>query len=263
MSTSVVAFRARKGSSDRLTMVTCYDVTLARLLAASEIDALLVGDSVAMVVHGHATTIPADLEMMVAHTAAVSRGSGDKLVVADMPFLAHRRGLAAVVDAAGALMRAGAHAVKLEGAAGNRETIDHLVHSGVPVMGHVGLTPQFVNNFGGFKVQGRTDEAAAAVLADAKLLEEAGVFSIVIEGVPASLGAAITASVSVPTIGIGAGAQCDGQILVLYDVLGLTGRVPRFVRRFGDGSTTVNEAISGYVTAVRDGSFPAEQETYG
>ena len=257
-----MAFRDRKGSGDKLTMVTCYDATMARLVAQTPVDAVLVGDSVAMVVHGYPTTIPADLDMMVAHTAAVSRGVGDKLLVADLPFLAHRRGLAAAVDAAGALLRAGAHAVKLEGATGNAEVVDHLVHSGIPVMGHVGLTPQFVNNFGGFKVQGRGEPAADAVVADAELLTSAGVFSMVIEGVPSALGARITEAVGVPTIGIGAGPDCDGQILVIYDLLGLTERVPRFVRKFATAGTTVVDAIGDYVAVVKDGGFPTEHESY-
>lgn len=262
MSTSVVTFKARKGGDRPLTMVTCYDVAFARILADSAIDAVLVGDSVAMVVHGHPTTLAADLDMMVLHTAAVARGIGDKLVVADLPFLAHRRGRREAVDAAGALLKAGAHAVKLEGAAGNSDVVTHLVESGIPVMGHVGLTPQFVNAFGGFKVQGRGNEAADHVMADAKALEQAGVFAVVIEGVPAELGARITASVSVPTIGIGAGVDCDGQILVLHDMLGLTPKVPRFVRRFTDGATAVREAVDGYTGAVVDRSFPASVETY-
>ena len=262
MSTSVVTFRSRKGGPVPLTMVTCYDTAFARVLAASDIDAVLVGDSVAMVVHGHATTLAADLDMMVLHTSAVARGIGDKLLVADLPFLAHRRGRREAVDAAGALLRAGAHAVKLEGAAGNADVVTHLVESGIPVMGHVGLTPQFVNAFGGFKVQGRGNEAADHVLGDAKALEHAGVFSMVIEGVPAELGGRVTQSVSVPTIGIGAGAGCDGQILVLHDMLGITPKVPRFVRRFADGASMVGEAVDGYIAAVRDRSFPDLPETY-
>lgn len=262
MSTSVVTFRSRKGGDRPLTMVTCYDAAFARILADSDVDAVLVGDSVAMVVHGHPTTLAADLDMMVLHTSAVARGIGDKLVVADLPFLAHRRGRREAVDAAGALLKAGAHAVKLEGAAGNSDVVTHLVESGIPVMGHVGLTPQFVNAFGGFKVQGRGNEAADHVLADAKTLEHAGVFAMVIEGVPAELGTRITASVSVPTIGIGAGVDCDGQILVLHDLLGLTPKVPRFVRRFADGAAVVRDAIGGYTAGVTNRSFPADAETY-
>ena len=262
MSTSVVTFRSRKGGQPPLTMVTCYDTTLARLLAETDVDAVLVGDSVAMVVHGHATTLAADLDMMVLHTSAVARGIGDKLLVADLPFLAHRRGRREAVDAAGALLKAGAHAVKLEGAAGNGDVITHLVESGIPVMGHVGLTPQFVNAFGGFKVQGRGAQAADHVLDDAKALDHAGVFSLVIEGVPAELGARITGSVSVPTIGIGAGVDCDGQVLVLPDLLGLTARVPRFVRRFADGAGLVRDAVDGYVAAVHERRFPDLPETY-
>ena len=261
MSTSVVAFKARKGGA-KLSMVTCYDATFAALLATTTVDSLLVGDSVAMVVHGHATTLPADLAMMTLHTAAVARASGDKLVVADMPFLAHRRGRTEAVDAAGALLRAGAHAVKLEGAAGNADLVHHLVESGIPVMGHVGLTPQFVNSFGGFRVQGRGQEAADSIVADAKLLEAAGCFSLVIEGVPSALGTQITHTVGVPTIGIGAGADCDGQVLVLYDLLGLRPSVPRFVRRFDDQAVATVAAIDAYVAAIGDASFPAAHETY-
>ena len=261
MSTSVVGFKARKGGT-RLSMVTCYDATYAALLAETQVDALLVGDSVAMVVHGHATTLPADLAMMAMHTAAVARCSGDKLVVADLPFLAHRRGLTEVVDAAGTLLRAGAHAVKLEGGAGNAAVVHHLVESGIPVMGHVGLTPQFVNTFGGFRVQGRGQEAADAIVGDAKLLEAAGCFSIVVEGVPSALGKTITDTIGIPTIGIGAGPDCDGQVLVLYDLLGLRPSVPRFVRRFGDEAAATKAAVDAYVAAIGDGSFPAPHETY-
>jgi 3-methyl-2-oxobutanoate hydroxymethyltransferase len=263
MPTTVVSFRSRKGSPQPLTMVTCYDATFAKVLAETDVDSVLVGDSVAMVVHGHPTTLAADLDMMVLHTAAVARGIGDdKLVVADLPFLAHRRGRGEAVDAAGALLKAGAHAVKLEGAQGNADVVAHLVESGIPVMGHVGLTPQFVNAFGGFKVQGRGNEAADHVMNDAKILEHAGVFAVVVEGVPAELGARITRTISVPTIGIGAGVECDGQVLVLHDLLGLTARVPKFVRRFADGASVVRDAVGGYTAAVHERAFPAPSETY-
>ncbi len=257
------SFAEKKKTGEKATVVTCYDTSFARLLAASPVDALLVGDSVAMVVHGHATTLPADLAMMTLHTAAVARGAGDKLVIADLPFLAHRRGIPAAVEAAGALLQAGAHAVKLEGAAGNTALIAHLVESGVPVMGHIGLTPQFVNAFGGFKVQGRDAEAADRIVDDAQRLEAAGCFALVLEGVPAALGARVTAQAGIPVIGIGAGPVCDGQVLVLYDLLGLTAPLrPRFVRPFADGTGTVLEALAAYVAAVHDGSFPSEKESY-
>lgn len=244
-------------------MATCYDCAFARLLARSDVDVLLVGDSVAMVVHGQPSTLAADLPMMRLHTESVARGAGSKLVVADIPFLEHRKSLSEAVTAAQVLLRAGAHAVKLEGAAGNAELIRHLVESGVPVMGHVGLTPQFMNALGGFKVQGRTDEAAARIVADAKLLEDAGCFSLVIEGVPAAVGAKITASLAIPTIGIGAGPNCDGQVLVLHDLLGLTEKPPKFVRAFGDLDAPILDALNSYARAVRDGSFPTAKESYG
>ena len=244
-------------------MATCYDFVFARLLARTEVDALLVGDSVAMVVHGHPNTLSADLPLMRLHTEAVARGAGEKLIVADIPFLEHRKGVSEAVTAAQTLLRAGAHAVKLEGAAGNAEIIRHLVEGGVPVMGHVGLTPQFVNAFGGFRVQGKSEEAAERILEGARLLEAAGCFSLVIEGVPAALGKRITEALAIPTIGIGAGPDCDGQVLVLHDLLGLTEKPPKFVRAFGQLEAPVLDALSAYARAVKDGSFPAAKESYG
>lgn len=242
-------------------MTTAYDALLARHAARADIDAVLVGDSVAMVVHGFPSTVHATMEMMVAHTAAVRRGAPDLVVVADLPFLAHRRGREAAVAAAGALVQAGATAVKLEGVAGHEDVIAHLVGSGIPVMGHLGLTPQSVNQIGGYRLQGRSEAEAARLLADARRLEELGAFSLVLECVPAALAADITGRLRIPTIGIGAGGGTSGQVLVLNDLLGLdAGFRPRFARRYLDGHGAVLAAINEYARDVRGARFPAREE---
>jgi len=199
---------------------------------------------------------------MCLHTAAVARGAGGKFLVSDMPFLEHKKGLAESVTAAQRLLKAGANAVKIEGAEGNLEIIKNLVTGGVPVMGHVGLTPQFVNAFGGFKVQGRETAAAEHILADTIALEKAGVFAMVAEGVPAALGKRLAESVTVPIIGIGAGAEVDGQVLVLHDLLGLTLKPPRFVRVFADVASASLDGLRAFDAAVKSGTFPAEKESY-
>jgi 3-methyl-2-oxobutanoate hydroxymethyltransferase len=228
------------------------------------VDCVLVGDSVAMVVHGHANTLAATIEMMELHVAAVARGLGNGLLVADLPFLSYRQGTASAVQAAGRLVRAGAHAVKLEGVSGNEEVIRHLIGSGIPVMGHLGLTPQHVLSFGGFRVQGRSAQTAAVIEQDATRLANCGVFGIVLEGMPSALANAITAKCPVPTIGIGAGPGTDGQVLVWHDALGLHSDAhPRFVRRFSDASASLAAGLDAYAAAVRAGSFPSESESYG
>lgn len=244
-------------------MATCYDFTFARLLAKSPIDGILVGDSAAMVMHGHETTLTATVEMMRMHVAAAARGAGDKLIVADMPFLSYRKGLPAAMDAAHVLMAAGAHAVKLEGVAGHEDVIAQLVGSGVPVMGHLGLQPQSVQAYGGFKPQGRDAEGALAITRQAAALEELGVFAVVLECIPATLAGRITESIGIPTIGIGAGVGCDGQILVLQDLLGMNSSFrPRFARRFFDGETAILEALVEYDRAVKLAEFPGAAESY-
>ncbi|WP_321476686.1 3-methyl-2-oxobutanoate hydroxymethyltransferase [uncultured Paludibaculum sp.] len=256
-------FLNAKQEQRRLSMVTCYDYTFARLLARSSIDGILVGDSAAMVMHGHPSTIAARVEMMKLHTEAVARGAGDKLIVADMPFLSYRMGWTAALDAAHVLMSAGAQAVKLEGVDGHEDVVQRLVESGIPVMGHLGLQPQSIHAFGGYKVQGRGDEAAQKILRQAVALEQLGAFSIVLECIPAPLASEVTAALRIPTIGIGAGAGCDGQILVLQDLLGMnTDFHPRFVRHFLEGANAIVEALDGYDQAVKSGSFPAVEESY-
>lgn len=257
------SFLQAKLERRRLSMVTCYDYTFARLLARSAVDGILVGDSAAMVMHGHASTIAARVEMMRVHTEAVARGASGKLVVADMPFLSYRMGWTAALDAAHQLMSAGAQAVKLEGVDGHEDVVQRLVESGIPVMGHLGLQPQSIHAAGGYKVQGRSEESAQRILRQAAELERLGAFSVVLECIPAPLAAEVTAAVGIPTIGIGAGAGCDGQILVLQDLLGMNVDFhPRFVRQFLDGARLMVEAVDQYDAAVKGGTFPADGESY-
>ncbi len=260
--TSIDFLRA-KGARRRLSMVTCYDYSFARLVAQSPIDGILVGDSVAMVVHGHPNTLAATVDMMALHTRAVSRGAPDKLIVADLPFLSYRKGIPAALDAAHALIAAGAHACKLEGVHGHEDVIERLAGSGVPVMGHIGMQPQSVQAYGGFRVQGRDEARAAAILRDAQQLEQLGAFAVVLECIPAPLAEKITDAIKIPTIGIGAGPHCDGQILVLQDLLGLnTDFQPRFARRFAQTSTCVASALAAYHDAVATAQFPAPEESF-
>lgn len=245
-----------------IVIVTAYDVLMARHAVAAGVDALLVGDSVAMVVHGHSSTVHATLEMMCLHTAAVRRGAPDHFIIADLPFLAARRGLPAAVDAAGALLRAGATAVKLEGITGHADVVAHLVGSGIPVMGHIGLTPQSHLQLGGHCMQGRSPGDAARLHAEALALEAAGAFSLVIECVPAALARDLTAAVAIPTIGIGAGAGTSGQVLVLTDLLGLDPNFkPRFARRYSDAAGEAVRVLQAFADDVRTGRFPGPEET--
>ena len=256
-------FVRAKAEGRKLSMVTCYDYTFARLLAGSPVDGILVGDSAAMVMHGHPSTLSMSVELIRLHTEAVARGAPDKFIVADMPFLSYRKGLSPALDAAHVLMTAGAQAVKLEGVDGHEDVIARLTQSGIPVMGHLGLQPQSVNAYGGYRVQGRCEESAKAILRQARALEELGAFGIVLECVPAGLAQEITQALHIPTIGIGAGAGCDGQILVLQDLLGLNVDFhPKFARPFVDGARCVHDALARFDGAVKAGSFPAEAESY-
>ncbi|MBI4467730.1 MAG: 3-methyl-2-oxobutanoate hydroxymethyltransferase [Acidobacteria bacterium] len=255
-------FRA-KLERRKLSMVTCYDYTFARLLSRTAIDGILVGDSAAMVMHGHPSTLSMSVELMRLHTEAVVRGVAGKFVVADMPFLYFRKGRTAALDSAHVFMRAGAHAVKLEGVDGHEDVIQRMVQSGIPVMGHLGLQPQSVQVYGGFRVQGRSDASARDIVRQATVLEELGAFAIVLECIPANLAQEITEALRIPTIGIGAGAGCDGQILVLQDLLGLNMDFqPRFARPFLDGARSVQDAIAHFDEAVKAGAFPATEESY-
>jgi 3-methyl-2-oxobutanoate hydroxymethyltransferase len=258
---SILDFARAKREERPIVVLTAYDAMMARLLAASEVDAILVGDSVAMVVHGFPSTVQATMEMMCLHTAAVRRGAPEMVLIADMPFLSARQGREVALRAAGALMQAGATAVKIEGVTGHEDIIPHLIGSGIPVMGHLGLTPQSVHQLGGHRLQGRTPEAAARLRAEAQSLAALGAFSVVLECVPAALAAEVTRSLAIPTIGIGAGAATDGQVLVLNDLLGLDPEFrPRFVRRYAEGHETVLTAVNHFVRDVRAARFPAEAE---
>jgi 3-methyl-2-oxobutanoate hydroxymethyltransferase len=259
---NILDFQARK-NNQKLSMVTCYDYPSARLVSQTSVDAVLVGDSLAMVVHGHSTTLPASVELMALHVEAVARGLSGKLLVGDLPFLSYREDLRSNVRAAGRLMRAGAHAVKLEGARGNLDLVRHLVDSGVPVMGHLGLTPQSIHQLGGFKVQGKNHEDYERILQEARQLEKAGCFSLVLECVPASLAAQITRELKIPTIGIGAGPETDGQVLVWHDMLGLNeGFRPKFLRTYLDAAAQIKEALNEFDSEVKSRSFPSEKESY-
>ena len=256
-------FLRAKAESRKLSMVTCYDYTFARLVSRSAIDGILVGDSAAMVMHGHPSTLFASAELMRLHTEAVARGAPGKFLVADMPFLSFRKGTAAALDAAAILMAAGAHAVKLEGVDGHEDVVERMVQSGIPVMGHLGLQPQSVHAYGGFRVQGRSAESARNIARQAAALEELGAFAIVLECVPAALAREISASLRIPAIGIGAGAGCDGQILVLQDLLGMNADFhPKFVRPFLDGAGCILNTLERFDTAVKEGTFPAAGESY-
>lgn len=264
---SVLEFRARKGQAP-ISMVAAHTHWEARLLAESPVDCVLVGDSLTSVIDGEPTTFSATPEIVARHVAAVARGLGPfetrKFLVGDFPFLAARKGLASGIETAALLLRAGAHAVKIEGVDGHAELVTHLVQSGVPVMGHLGLTPQSVNAFGGYKVQGREPAAAAELLRQARALEACGAFGVVLECVPAPLAREISAAIGIPTIGIGAGSGCDGQVLVMADLLGLSpGHQPRFVRPFAALGDAARAGLASYHAAVSERVFPAAKESYG
>lgn len=253
-----------KTEGRRFAMLTAYDVVTARLAELAEIPVLLVGDSLGMVVLGHPTTLPVTLDDMVRHAAAVSRGASNALLVADLPFMTYQPSTEMAMLSAGRLLgEAGMHAVKLEGAGPIVETVRRLTAVGVPVMAHVGLTPQSVHAVGGFRVRGRTREAADDILRDARELEDAGAFAVVLEAVPAEVGQTVTQALHIPTIGIGAGPACDGQVLVLHDMLGLSGgRTPRFVKRYANLGDAAVEAMRTFAREVESGEFPAAEHTY-
>lgn len=256
-------FAAAKRDRRKIVVSTAYDAWSARLLVEAGVDCLLVGDSAMMVVHGEKDTLGATVELMALHTQAVRRGAPDLFIVADMPFLSVRKGKAHAATAAGALLRAGAQAVKVEGVRGHLDVIAHLVESGIPVMGHLGLLPQSVNALGGYPVQGRDTAGMARLQQDGAELQAAGAFATVLECVPRTLARIITRDLDIPTIGIGAGRDCDGQVLVFHDFLGLNpGFHPRFVRRFADGAALVRAGATKYTAAVRSGKFPGPKESF-
>ncbi|MDP7057808.1 MAG: 3-methyl-2-oxobutanoate hydroxymethyltransferase [Nitrospinaceae bacterium] len=254
----------RKHSSRKIVALTAYDYSFARLLDTTDLDIILVGDSLAMVSLGHETTLPVTMDEMIIHVRSVNRGSHNALLVADMPFMSYQvSDEQAITNAGRFIQEAGAQAVKVEGGARMAGRIKALTDADIPVMGHIGLTPQSVNKLGGYRVQGKNYKDARQIKQDARKLQEAGVFSIVLEGIPDDLAGEITQEVRVPTIGIGAGVQCNGQILVLHDLLGLgMDSSPKFVKQYANLGDEVQRAVGNYIQEVRDESFPDEEHSY-
>ena len=261
---SITDLRAAKQAGEKFAMLTAYDYLSAQILDQAGIPVILVGDSLGNVMLGYDSTVPVTADEMIHHTRAVVRGAPTALVVGDLPFGTYQAGPEqALATATRFLKETGCNAVKLEGGGRSVDSTRLLVESGIPVMGHLGLTPQSVNQFGGFKVQGREDDDRARIMADAVALQEAGAFALVLECVPADLAAEITAALDIPTIGIGAGPDTDGQVLVWHDMLGLTtGRLPRFVKQYVDLRSQITDAVKAYATEVADGAYPAEEHTY-
>jgi len=253
-----------KARAEKIVMVTAYDYPTARLVDEAGVDVVLVGDSLGMVVLGHETTLPVTLEDMIHHAKAVVRGVNRALVAVDMPFMTFQTGTTDALRNAGRILQeSGAAAVKLEGGVDVCPQVRALVSAGIPVIGHLGLTPQSINVFGGYKLQGRDEEAAERILSDAQALEHSGVCSIVLECVPEDLARKITAAVSVPTVGIGAGVHCDGQVLVLHDLLGIAGNVqPRFVKQYARVGEVIREAVEKYAEEVRESKFPGPEHSF-
>ncbi|MFQ6092963.1 MAG: 3-methyl-2-oxobutanoate hydroxymethyltransferase [bacterium] len=262
VTSSTIIEMKRRG--EKIAVLTAYDFLTARMLDEVGIDMIIVGDSVSMVFAGHETTLPVTMDEMIYHTKAVSRGCRRPLIVGDMPFMSYQASLEDAIRNGGRfLQEGGAQAVKLEGGTEIVDTISRLVELGIPVMGHIGLTPQSIHKFGGYKVQGGTEESAQYLLDSAKLLEQAGAFSMVLEKIPAKVAEEITHAVSVPTIGIGAGVHCDGQVLVTHDMLGIFDLFrPKFVRRYAELAETMKGAFQLYIADVKAGTFPSEEESY-
>jgi 3-methyl-2-oxobutanoate hydroxymethyltransferase len=259
---TIPALNARKAAGDKITMLTCYDASFASLMDRCGVEVLLIGDSLGMVCNGLDSTLPVTLDEVAYHTKAVARGSKSALVLADMPFGTYATPQQAF-DNAVKLMQAGAHMVKIEGGAWLAETVKFLTERSVPVCAHLGLTPQSVHQLGGYKVQGKTIESAELLKADALKLQAAGAAMVVLEAIPTQLGKEVTELLTMPTIGIGAGPDCSGQVLVMHDLLGVfPGRKARFVKNFMEGQTSIDAAVSAYVAAVKDGSFPAPEHCF-
>jgi 3-methyl-2-oxobutanoate hydroxymethyltransferase len=262
---TVPALRSRKSQGPKIAMVTAYDATMAKLLEAGGADVLLVGDSLGMVVQGLPNTLPVTLDEMCYHGRAVARAAVRAHVMGDLPFLSYQASPEQAVLAAGKLLKeGGCESVKLEGGRDFAEHVRRIVSASIPVMAHIGLTPQSVHAMGGFRVQGRSAEAAERLVEDAKILEQAGAFALLLEGIPTELGRRITESVGIPTVGIGAGPHCDGQVLVCYDFLGMYPDLrPRFVKHFAEVGETIVQATRAYVAEVQSGAFPDEAHSFG
>lgn len=261
---TVSSFLLAKANREKITMLTAYDYSMAKIVNDAGIDAILVGDSLGMVVQGYESTLEVTMNDMVYHCKAVARGAENALIVGDMPFLSYHISVEDAVRNAGRLIQEGkAHAVKLEGGIDQVDNVKAIVKAQIPVMGHIGLTPQSVNLFGGFKVQGKDITKAQKVIDDALALEAAGVFAIVLEGIPEKLATLITKKISIPTIGIGAGRYCDGQVLVIHDLLGMySGQSPKFSKRYAALNATIQEAVKSYVTEVKTTQFPEAKHTF-
>ena len=264
MKNTVSTFLSQKQNGEKITMLTAYDYSTAKLIDEAGINSILVGDSLGTVILGYEDTLPVTMEDIIHHTRAVARGAKNALVVADMPFMSYQTSVYDAVKNAGRLIKeGGAAAVKLEGGASVTEQISAIVKASIPVVGHIGLTPQSVNVFGGHKVQGKSEESARQIIEDAKAVERAGAFAIVMECVPAKLAEVITKTVSVPTIGIGAGAGCDGQVLVYQDMLGMFSEFcPKFVKKYADVGEMMKEAFGQYKNEVQSGAFPTQEHTF-
>lgn len=264
MKNTTTSIMQMKNSGHKISMLTAYDYTTARLLDEAGVNTILVGDSLGNVILGYEDTISVTVEDMIHHSAAVARGAKNALVVTDLPFMSYQTSVYDAVVNAGRLMKEGrAGAVKLEGGKEVCPQIKAIVSAGIPVVAHLGLTPQSINTFGGFKVQGKTETAAKKLIEDAKAVEEAGAFLLVLECVPAKLAKLVTESINIPTIGIGAGAGCDGQVLVIYDMLGMFSNFkPKFVKHFANAGDVIREAVKTYIAEIDDGTFPAEEHCY-
>ena len=263
MKWTAAKIKALKGER-KIAMLTAYDALTASLVDGADIPVVLVGDSLGMTVLGYETTLPVSMEEMLHHTTAVARGVENALIIADMPFMSYQPSTEMGLENAGRFIKeAHADAVKIEGGAVRTELIEALVVNGIPVLGHIGLTPQSIKETGGYKVQGKTSGQARQLMDDAMAVEQAGAFALVLECVPAELGEMISSALSIPTIGIGAGAGCDGQVLVFTDLLGISGKpVPRFVKKYADLNPLIAEALSAYKAEVESGAFPADEQTY-
>ncbi|KGO13927.1 3-methyl-2-oxobutanoate hydroxymethyltransferase [Clostridium botulinum] len=264
MRNTVSTFQELKNKGEKITMLTAYDYSMAKIIDSSGINGILVGDSLGMVCLGYENTLSVTMEDMLHHTKAVVRGASNALVVGDMPFMSYQTSIYDAVYNAGRFIKeAGAHAVKLEGGATVAEEVKAIVKAQIPVMGHIGLTPQSVNMFGGFKVQGKNEKVAKKLIEDAKILEEAGAFSIVLECIPEKLSKIISESISIPTIGIGAGKYCDGQILVYQDMLCMFSDFkPKFVKSFGNIGESIKDGVSQYIKEVKEAKFPEEKHAF-
>lgn len=265
MKNTSVTFKDAKKNGEKLTMLTAYDYTTARLIDEEGVNSILVGDSLGMVVLGYDDTLSVTMEDMIHHSRAVARGAKNALVITDMPFMSYQTSVYDAVVNAGRLVKEGkAQAVKLEGGAEFCEHIKAIVNASIPVCAHIGLTPQSINAFGGFKVQGKGRQAAQKLLDEARAVEQAGAFAVVLECVPAKLGEKISQSISIPTIGIGAGAGCDGQVLVYQDMLAMYPNFkPKFVKQYAQIGSTMKDAFSQYISDVKSGAFPSEEHTFG